>query len=89
VINRGSLKGSYCACFEFEIRDGKGSVSGIHLSGTQSAKAIYGSDVKEIQPGESSHTLMVFDISLKSSYYVLAPGSLYESELPGLILNVP
>ena len=89
ATNRGLSQDFYCVCFEFEIRDAEGRMYELHLSATQSAQAIYGLDSGRANPDDTLHIVAVFDISIQSSYYILVPGNLYQSESTGLTLNIP
>ena len=89
ATNRGLSQDFYCSCFEFEIQDAEGNNYETNLSATQSAQAIYNSDSGFVNPDNTLHTVTVFDISLQSASYTLVTGSLYQSDSPGLLLNLP
>jgi hypothetical protein len=90
LTNRGFSPETFVALGELMIHDSQGNPFGENGMASTYATWIYEKDLgASVNPGETQHIAVVFDISKEGSGYSLMPGPLSNPYQPGILLNIP
>src|SRR5574341_1463024 len=90
VTNRGFSPETFIPTSVLMIHDNQGNPYGENTMATLYAEQTYQTNLAaQVNPDETKHIVVVFDISKEGSGYSLTPGLMSNIYSPGVLLNIP